>query len=122
MFLLYFSIEFLQFISDDVDMPLQKDGVSLGNRHRRDLLYKLYLLYSKLDESDIKKLTDEISNFRVSKKEIQENKNIAEKDQVKDAASTLLSLRSRAMANSNPKNGSKPNDDTVSYAHVITTS
>lgn len=96
-------------------MPFQKDGVSLNGKHRRDFLYKLYLLYSKLDESDLKKLTEDVSKFRVSKKEMQPNNMNVEKEQVKDAASTLLSLRSRALTNSSVPSGSQKIEGNVSF-------
>ncbi|EEB16502.1 hypothetical protein Phum_PHUM424590 [Pediculus humanus corporis] len=127
--------EFLQFISsDDVDMPFQRDGISAGNpRHRQNLLYKLYLLYTKLDESDVKKLTEDVSNFRLSKKETMAATMAATTttttEQVKDAASTLLSLRSRALANkySSPsvvgkiceKNNSQDGDDDGDDDHDV---
>lgn len=89
-------------------MPLQKDGIS--NKYRRELIYKcLRSRLPKLGDAEIKKLTDQISTFRFFRKENPETK---EKVQVEDAASTLLSLRAKAVENSDPTsadyNGNTP--------------
>ncbi|KAK6633827.1 hypothetical protein RUM44_004434 [Polyplax serrata] len=108
-------------VEDDMDMPLQMDGIPFKNKHRRDLLYKLYILYSKLDENENKKPNEDARNFRRGTKDKMEGtKRSVEKEEVKDAASTLLSLRSRAMTgNCVSSNVSEP-ETNKKLRHAIT--
>ena len=95
-------------------MPLQKDGIS--NKYRREIYLKyLRSRLATLDENDVKKLIDQVNNINVSKKEKLENKNGIDKVQVEDAASTLLSLRSKIVENINPDVGNK-NEHNVCFS------